>query len=46
MAIKELIGWCQHPVNYGSMICDGCRNETNKIIASKKNKNRKKKVNG
>ncbi len=41
---KELLGWCGHPVGFGCIICDSCRNEANKIIASKKN--RKKKVNG
>ena len=46
MANKELLGWCGHSVGFGSIICNGCRDEANKIVASKKNKNRKKKVNG
>ena len=46
MTIKQLLGWCGHPVNYGSIICDGCRHEANVSIASKKKKNRRKKVNG
>lgn len=45
MIVKQLLGWCGHPVEYGTIICDGCRKEVNRQRASKKNKKNRRKVN-